>query len=496
MSFEETKNYINGEWVLPNGVPIGTLKDPNDGKVLMTQHVSSPEQVELALTAAQDSFRQGLWSRSTVAHRVTTLQAMAEAVGDVESQLGLVEATHTGINVSFMTAVASSLKFVIRDFCNAAPEILAETTYNGLFGKLSATRVPLGPALIIAPWNVPCGTIITKLVAALLAGCSVIIKPSEWAPTSIVLLVKAMVEKVSLPPGVLQVVLGDGNVGKILVKSQRIRCVQFTGSVPVGKSVGEVCGSQLKPMLLELGGSNCAIVFADADISVAVQNIVRSLTFLNGQWCMGVARIIADRTIAGKLFEELVGALKKLRVGMSTNKDFGEEALGPLSFKEHVDRLNNTIQTLVAAGGVAHRIEVEDNTIDKSCFIPPTLLTGVPHLSAAALELFGPVATFHTFETTEHALVLANESTGKLAAYLFSTNVEAAQEFGKNIATGMVMINGVQTGFMMQEGEPEPEIQFWNDAGYGTDGSPAVLLKFFCGKRVIGPNGPARSEGN
>ena len=494
--FRSIQNFIDGAWCDPLGQPLGILKNPNDGSFLADQVTSTPEQVDAAITAAVAAHRRGDWSKASVTHRVAIVEQMVEDIERYEGSLGHADAVHTGINIALMSQVASSLKFITQDFCRAAPTILQDERHQGQFGTVVATRVPKGPVVIIVPWNVPCGTIMPKLMAALLAGCSVILKPSEWAPTSIVLLIRAMTQRLGerLPKGSLQVVLGGPLVGQQLVHDARIRAVQFTGSIAVGKAVGAVCGAQLKPMLLELGGSNCAIVFPDADLDITIPCLVKSLTFLNGQWCMGVGRILCHASLQETVFSRLLQALAGLQVGTST-QPLSLETLGPLSFAGHAEKLRSLIEELEKKGGTVHRISSGEPPVSAvssvASFFQPCLITGVPHATASAIELFGPLATFYPFSNEEEALALANENTGKLAAYVFSTNVDKAMSFGSQLATGMVMLNGVATGFSMHDGVAEPEIEFWNDAGYGTDGSPSVLLRFFSSKIVVGPNGPA-----
>ena len=206
---------------------------------------------------------------------------------------------------------------------------------------------------------------------------------------------------------------------------------------------------------------------------------------------MGVGRLIVHSSIADDVFKRLMSALGNVQSGNSS-EPLGFEAMGPLSFAGHVEKLNSIISDLVKCGGTVHIAKTTRVETVGSSFFLPRLITGVPHTSASELELFGPVATFHTFESTDQALALANENTGKLAAFLFSTNVEPTMAFGALLSTGMVMVNGVGHAFNMKEGVLEPEMEFWNDAGYGIDGSPSVLIRFFTGRRVVGPNGPAK----
>ena len=201
----------------------------------------------------------------------------------------------------------------------------------------------------------------------------------------------------------------------------RIRCVQFTGSIPSGRLVGEACGAQLKPMLLELGGrsyykpivyfitnhlsttgSNCAIVFADANLSQTVTQLVKGITFLNGQWCMGVGRIIVEKSIYDTFLPMLLSALKEVKVGRSSDRETEANSLGPLAFEEHCTALKGIIATLVSSGGVAHTSAEVPR--DNSCYMSPTIISSASHSLCTEHELFGPLATYHSFTNIEEVI--------------------------------------------------------------------------------------------
>jgi len=467
------QNYIAGEWTDPGIELPGEICDANTGSPLMTQLGSTPVQIATAVEAAVDTHRRATWSGLPTVERAQALEQVAAALDGVVEAIAEVDAITTGVPVSTTTTLAKICGAAFR----GAARLASESTIVRQANEFEIERLPLGPAAIIAPWNAPAGIACHKLASALAAGCPVLFKPSEWAPLSGQLITAAIAE-LGLPPGVFQLVHGDGMVGSALAGDTRVAAVSFTGGLAAGRAVAATCAHQVKPAQLELGGNNPMIVCRDADVDRAVDGIVAALTTLNGQWCRALGRLIVDETIADDLLERAIARLDGLRIDASTNPD---TEMGPLVHERHRDHVKKAVADLAANGGSAH----EAGTLPDlgGWFINPTLVTGVPAGDALG-EVFGPVATVHSYAEIDEAVSLANLAPYGLAAYVFGESSTAAA-IARRLETGMVKINAV-TLFSPHPEAPRPA---WKLSGLGDEGTRETF-EFFRGSRVIGaPDG-------
>ena len=212
-----------GDWV----------RDCNTGNPVHEMVAASTEQVEEALAAAERVHRQGVWANLSLEDKCAWLNKLADAMVTYEAQMGRADARETGVVCELTTIINSSIKGAFQSVADGIRKANLSKEFGGVHGPIQVSHKPWGPALIIAPWNVPGGSVVPKIAAALAAGCPVILKPSEWAPTALDLLGRAIVDA-QLPPGVFQLLHGAGGVGERLVRDPRIRCVNFTGSAGVG----------------------------------------------------------------------------------------------------------------------------------------------------------------------------------------------------------------------------------------------------------------------
>ena len=298
-------------------------------------------------------------------------------------------------------------------------------------------------------------------------------KPSEWAPLSGQLITRA-VSQLDLPTGIFQLVHGDGMTGSALAGDPRVAAVSFTGGLNAGRAVAASCAHQVKPAQLELGGNNPLIVMQDADLATTVDGILAALTTLNGQWCRALGRLIVHESMADDVLETTLHRLSTLRIHDSTHED---TEMGPMVHRGHRDQIVEAIDAYESRGGTAHRAgELPD--LD-GWFIQPTLVTGL-NAPDALSEIFGPVATVHTFASVEEAVNLANLAPYGLAAYVFGKHKRA---FGvaQELETGMVKVNSV-TLFSPHPDAPRPA---WKLSGMGEEGTRETF-EFFRGSRVIG----------
>jgi len=444
---------------------------------------ASVEQVEAALSTAWRVHAHSEWSAKDLQERCALLSKAHDELQSVEEKMASIDAQETGIPVSVTRMIDGSLKgmFSSEALENFSKE-LQPKQMNTVHGALTQTMKSFGPAIIIAPWNVPSGTVAPKVLAALLSGCPVIVKPSEVAPTGLEYFLCALNSQ--LPAGVLQCVHGGAEIGEMLISDERTCAIHFTGSASVGQAVAASCAKRMVPLAMECGGSNVAIVLEDANLDLASAAVSSGITMLNGQWCAGISRIFAHKSVADSFLQKLLAQLGMLKIGpaMGDATEFG-----PLSHLGHKQKIEAICEQLVKRGG---RIQRADGTSDKmpeGNYFPPTVVDGIEDDKDVS-EIFGPLATLHTFTDPAEAVLMANRK-AMLQSYIFGTNTENTTRLGRTLRCGNVMINGVGFGWELSEGSEEPAFSFFGGAGLGQEAGIGGLLKFFAGAQNVGVNG-------
>jgi betaine-aldehyde dehydrogenase len=501
-------SYIAGKWVPGAGSWKLPLLNPNtnaprldaDGTPLVLTSCS-PSQIDEAVNW---SLRNPWTQASHLEERHTVLKKLAHVVAEECPNWCETDSLETGVHISITRQIVAGFQPVADMFMEKAKGYLLqhrEQTIKGLHGHtIQNCMMPISPVAIIAPWNVPVGTIIPKVFVALLCGCSVLIKPSERASCTIVQLVRVMLNTGLLPEGVLQVLIGGADVGNALVSHKSIAAVQFTGNSTTAYKIAINCAPGLKPFHAECGGSNAAVIFADADLEKVVPHLVMGMTTLNGQWCMGLSRILVHKNVRDELVRLLVKAMNEKVVVLESTTELSKEdenagliPIGPLAFGEHADFMRNCIKemggTAVPLGAV--RVEGGEASLpSKPAFLRPTLIVDADVHLTSNTELFGPVVGVSTFDSDADAPALANLAHGQLATYLFSRDVEKMYRIGHRFNTGMTMINAISFCFEVAAGETEPASDFVGTAGHGSDGNGEALARFFTSQRWCGVNGP------
>jgi acyl-CoA reductase-like NAD-dependent aldehyde dehydrogenase len=488
--------FINGAWVDPLGEPCQERLDPNTGKSRGWTVDCSTAQVDAAIAAA----RVFDWrATASLDARRAVLLAAADAMAACADEIAAIDAIETGVPLFIATQIAGGLRPAAVAFLESAHAFLAKEQTHEIPGRyghpIQCYREAVSPAVIVAPWNVPSGTIVPKLFVALLCGCSVIVKPSEHAAGGVLRMVRAVASVAGFPPAALQVAVGGPAVGHALVANPLVGCVQFTGAAATATKIAVSCAASLRPFLAECGGSNTAIVLGDADLDLAVPAIAMGLTTLNGQWCMGISRILVENTLRIAFIQRLVSFLND-RIVVTRSSPLMEppspEAIliGPMAFAAHARLLRSYV---AQAGGTAIPLGAMSATLEaQEAFVQPMLLLEpkldvIPHL-----ELFGPIAAVCGFDAVDQAVTLSNAASGQLAAYVFSEDVPRLHAMAGRIRTGMVMFNSVNFCFEPADGYAEPMADFVGTAGHGSDGNGEALAGFFSSRRWCGINGPQK----
>ncbi|TNM38492.1 aldehyde dehydrogenase [Nocardioides albidus] len=470
-------NYIADDWSECTTVDSWNL-DPNTGEPVHQSVTTTTDDVERALRHAEAAYDVGRWDAEARAERAEVLDRVADLLETRLEDIARADALTSGTAISATRKVTAFLPYRIRSSAQDLRDIPRVTALEAGGRDVRLYKVPWGPAAILTPWNGPSFIPAAKVVSAVAAGCPVILKPSEHAPSSAQIVVECFVGA-GLPAGALQLVHGAGEVGEQLTGDRRIRIVSFTGGPGAGRAIARAAVDDFKVLQLELGGNNPVVVLDDADLDVTADGILEGMTKLNGQWCEGPGKVLAPRHLVAPLVEALTERISKLVVGHSLDE---EAQVGPISNGPHFQTLQSRITGLRALGAEIHQPATLPDL--GGFFLSPTVAVGADPAQATA-ELFGPVVALHAVDSAEEALRIANANPSGLDAYVFGTDTDRAVEVGSRIVAGEVRVNGAKIADLGDDSAQS----FWGPSGIGGHG-PAESVRVFCGDRVVGVDSP------
>ncbi len=470
-------DYIDGERIAPSVAMDGWVSNPNTGEKIAQQMATSPENIERALSVAQRLHLSGEWANTSPEKRADILDAAANHLMGLVPMIAGIESYNTGIVYSTTSFVNAIVWLAFKAAVGVLRSGYAVTKVPGPLGDVEILRKPLGVAVCIVPWNSPAALAAHKVANALAAGCPVILKPTEWAPYSCLMLVEGL-EAAGLPKGLFQLVNGGAEVGNKLVSDKRVRAVSFTGGLQGGRAVAAACAADFKSLQLELGGNNAMVVLPDADVDKVADGIVAGMTTLNGQWCRALGRLIVHESLEEQVLNTALEKFKLLNVGNALSV---ESQMGPLANEAHKGRIQKAINELEKKGGKVHTSASTPN--QDGYFVAPTIVTGVAPEETLE-EIFGPVATLHTYKTEAEAVALANQTPYGLGGYVYGKDEARALQVARQMNTGGVKINGVSL-LELNVDAPRPA---WGLSGSGEEGT-LETFDVFCGKSVVGVAG-------
>lgn len=433
--------FIDGAWQAGGGRPAAEVRNPATGELVARVALATVDDVDAALQAADRAFRQ--WRRAAPEERARLLQRTADALAarlDETARLLTMEQGKPLVDARKELQVTVRL---LRLYAEEALRIEG-AVQRGAAGKtLSlAIREPVGSSVLIGPWNYPVELIAFKLAPAIAAGCSVVVKPPTQTPLAVLELVGCF-EAAGAPAGLVNAVVGAGStVGEAAIRHPLTRKVAFTGSTAVGRQVARAAGEALKPVTLELGGNAPFVVFADADLDLAVAGAVRRSFSNAGQICIAVNRIYVERPVFQRFVEAFAEKARKLVV--ADGLKVPDADMGPLVNREAVARMAEYVADATAQGArlMAGGAPLTDGDYRKGCFFAPTVLVGVNEaMRCVREETFGPIAPILPFDDPQEVLSQANATEYGLAAYVYTRDLERALAAAQAIETGGVGIN-------------------------------------------------------
>ncbi|WP_300608743.1 aldehyde dehydrogenase family protein [Trebonia sp.] len=438
--------FIEGRWEDAGAGEVKIL-NPATEEVLTVVPEATVGQTEAALGAARRAFDDGPWPTMPPAERGRLLTRMADALDRRRAEIIELIIAETGCPRRIATPLQVGYPLdVFRDFGERiAPRLelerpmLPHTRDRRSLGQGVVQRQPSGVAALLSAFNFPLGLNIYKAGPALTAGCTAVLKPSPYTPLSALILAEAA-EEADLPPGVLNVVVGDVPVGERLTVSPLVDVVSFTGSDAVGRKVYQQAAGGLKRVILELGGKSATIIAEDADLPRAASSILTAMTLHAGQGCDLLTRTFVHRSRFDELLGIVRGALADVVIGDPRDQ---ATTLGPLMSAGQRDRVESYVElgrsegATVAAGGR------RPTSPDRGFFYEPTLFTDATNnMRIAREEIFGPVAVMMAFETEDEAVALANDSEYGLGGAVWAHDPARAYRIASRLRTGYVLVNG------------------------------------------------------
>jgi succinate-semialdehyde dehydrogenase / glutarate-semialdehyde dehydrogenase len=455
-----TELYIAGEWrPAAAGARFG-VEDPSTGESLVEVADATAEDALAALGAAAE--RQAEWAAHPPRERGEILRRAYEALVAHTDELALLMTLEMGKSVAESRGEIAYAAEFFRWFSEEAVRIhgryMTNTTGKG---RILTMRQPVGPCVFVTPWNFPTAMGTRKIAPALAAGCTVVVKPAQQTPLSMLALAR-LLEEAGLPGGVLNVITSrrSGEVVEPLLKDPRTRKLSFTGSTEVGRSLIEQSASQVLRVSMELGGNAPFLVFADADLDAAVEGAVLAKMRNFGEACTAANRFHVHESVAEEFAVRLAERLGAMKVGRGSEPSTD---VGPLIDAKQRAKVAELVDDAVGRGA---RVLLGGHALDgPGYFYEPTVLAGVPE-GAGALreEIFGPVAPVASFADDEQALAAANATEYGLVAYLYTRDLERAFRMAEGIETGMV---GLNQGLVSNPAAPFGGVK---QSGFGREG--------------------------
>jgi len=426
--------YINGAFVTPHGEELFDLFNPATGQSIGQVRLANEEDALEAISAAKRAFTE--FSQSPKEVRIGYLKRMHAAVESVEDELTDAIIEEYGAPLSRARWMARHAASVLQD----AASVLENYNFSRRIGIAEVVMQPLGVAGLITPWNSNAGFICAKLGAALAAGCTAVIKPSEMSAIQTSIVTRALHEA-GLPPGVFNIVTGRGEtVGAVLSAHPDIAKVSFTGSTAVGKTILRTGAETLKRVTLELGGKSPVLILDDADLKMAVPMALQAGFMNSGQACIAGTRILVPETRLAEVEALMVEEVARVKAG---NPRDPATAVGPMVSQKQWERVQRYIHIGTQEG--AHLLAGGPGLpegINAGWFVKPTVFSRVTNpMTIAREEIFGPVLSIITYTTEDEALAIANDTPYGLQAYILSSNPERARRLASRIDAGRVLIN-------------------------------------------------------
>ena len=479
MTLDRTTLFIDGDWAAPATGSTIQVVSPHSEQVVATVPEGSAADIDAAVAAARRAFDEGPWPRMTPEERIDVVQRFSNLYAGKLGEMAEVISTEMGAPISFANLAQAPAPWMqIETFLGIARSYPWEEVRAGALGEVLVRREPVGVVAAIPPWNVPQFTIMSKLVPALLAGCTLVIKPAPETPLDAYLLAE-LLEEAGVPAGVVNIVAAGREVGEHLVRHPGVDKVAFTGSTAAGRAIASICGEQLKRVSLELGGKSAAIVLDDADLAATMEGLKFTALMNSGQACVAQTRILASRANYGAVVDALAEAVAGMVVGDPLDP---ATEIGPMVAQRQQERVEKYIALGQEEGA---RIVVGGNGmpdgLTSGWYVRPTVFADVDNrMRIAQEEIFGPVLSVIAYDDVDDAVRIANDSEYGLAGTVWTGDVEAGLDVARRVRTGTYGVNTYTMDFAAPFGG-------YKSSGIGREFGPEGLAHYTELKTIYKP---------
>jgi betaine-aldehyde dehydrogenase len=428
--------YVGGRWRAATAPPI-EVRSPHDGALVGTAPAATSADVDDAVAAAAAAFDAGSWSRRSPEERVDVVARLVDLYATRSEEIARTISLENGSPIAFsQLGQVGAVPPLIHGFLAGARALDWEGSLPGMVGATRVWREPVGVVGAITAWNVPQILVVAKLVPALLAGCSVVVKPAPESPLDAMVLAE-LVDQLGLPEGVVSVLPGGPGAGRHLVAHPLVDKVAFTGSTAVGREIASVCGQQLKRTSLELGGKSAAIVLEDADVERTAGGLRFASFMNNGQACAAQTRVLAPRSRYDDVVAALEAQVRTFAVGDPLDP---ATEIGPLVNARQQERVLGYVRLGEEEG--ARLVAQGDAGPGGGCYVAPTLFADVDNrMRIAQEEIFGPVLVVIPYDDEAEAVRLANDSAYGLGGSVWTRDKAHGLELARRVRTGMFGVN-------------------------------------------------------
>ena len=471
MEFDRDALFIGTTWAKPATDAVLEVVSPHTEEVVARVPEGSAADIDAAVAAARRAFDEGPWPRMSPAERIEVVQNLSALYAGRLDDMAHVISTEMGSPISFSSLAQAPAPWMqIEAFLTIAREFPWEATRPGaLGGDVLVRHEPVGVVAAIPPWNVPQFTVLSKLVPALLAGCTVVVKPAPETPLDGYLLAELLVEA-GVPEGVVSIVAGGREVGEHLVRHPGVDKVAFTGSTAAGRKIGAICGEQLKRVSLELGGKSAAIVLDDADLTTVVEGMKFLGVMNSGQACVAQTRVLVSRERHDEVADALASAIGSMVVGDPLDP---ATEIGPMVARRQQERVASYIAigeqegAKLLAGGPGM-----PSGLDRGWYVRPTVFANVDNrMRIAQEEIFGPVLSVIPYVDVADAVRIANDSDYGLAGTVWTADQDAGVDVARQVRTGTYGVNTYTMDFAAPFGG-------YKASGLGREFGPEGLAQY------------------
>ena len=434
--------WIGGKWTEAMTGEVRSILNPFNQEVIAEVAEGGREDAKKAIEVARKAFDEGSWPHTPASERGEYLFRLAEEIQKSKIELARLETLNTGKTLKESEADIDDIVSVFRYYAGLADKDGGEMLYPPAKNAESkVVREPVGVCGMITPWNYPLLQAAWKVAPALAAGCTMVLKPSEYTPLTTLKLAE-LIERAGIPGEVVNIVTGPGEtVGAELSESPDVDLISFTGGIETGRIIMQAAASNMKKITLELGGKNPNIVFADSDFETAVDYALNAVFFHAGQVCSAGARILIEEKWHDSFVKELVKRTKRIRLGGGVDP---RTQMGPLISAEHRAKVEKYIEIGKKEGAVlltGGKLP-ESEELAGGFFMEPAIFDHCTStMRIVQEEVFGPVLTIETFQTEEEAIALANDTRYGLAGAVWTSDMNRAERVSRALRMGTVWIN-------------------------------------------------------